>query len=66
MCFRSFSCGDGIFTLEKVACDHFTCAAGDIYGDGTTHLVTGSFSLSEGQKMDQAVTIWENLGPRRP
>jgi hypothetical protein len=46
-------------SLETAACDHFTCAAGDLYGDGTVHLVTGSFGLSEGGKLDRAVTIWE-------
>jgi hypothetical protein len=47
-------------SLETAACDHFTCAAGDIYHDGTTHLVTGSFSLSEEATAGPAVTIWEN------
>jgi hypothetical protein len=51
--------------LETIACDHFTCVAGDIYNDGKMHLVTGSFSLTEGQKMKQAITIWENCGPRK-
>jgi hypothetical protein len=50
-------------SLETVDCDHFTCAAGDIYGDGTVHLVTGSFGLTEGSPVNQAVTIWENGGP---
>ena len=45
-------------SLETIACDHFTCAAGDLYGDGRLHLVTGSFSLTEGRKLDQAVTVW--------
>jgi hypothetical protein len=53
-------------TLENTACDHFTCAAGDIFNDGTTHLVTGSFSLTEGHKMNQAITIWENSGAAGP
>ena len=52
-------------SLETVTCDHFTCAAGDIYHDGAMHLVTGSFSFTEGQKMNPAVTVWENRGPRR-
>jgi hypothetical protein len=51
------------FALEKVNCDHCTCAAGDIFGDGRIHLATGSFTLSETQKLNQAVTIWKNLGP---
>jgi hypothetical protein len=54
---------DGEFvrhSLETVACDHFTCVVGDIYGDGTHHLVTGSFSFLEDKKMDQGVTLWQN------
>jgi hypothetical protein len=47
-------------SLETMACDHFTCAAGDLYGNGVVHMVTGSFGLSEGGKMDRAITIWEN------
>jgi hypothetical protein len=53
-------------SLETAACDHFTCAAGDLYNDGTTHLVTGSFSLTGEFTIDRAVTIWENGGPGRP
>jgi hypothetical protein len=48
-------------SLETVTCDHFTCAAGDIYGDGTPHLVTGSFSFNEASKLDQGITLWENV-----
>jgi hypothetical protein len=51
--------------VEKVACDHFTCAAGDIYNDGTMHLVTGSFAFNEKAAIRQAVTIWENIRPKR-
>jgi hypothetical protein len=47
-------------TLETVTCDHFSCAVGDLYGNGVLHLVTGSFSLREQGQMNQAVTIWEN------
>jgi hypothetical protein len=51
-------------SLGTVDCDHFTCAAGDLYGDGKNHLVTGSFSFTEEPRLRQAVTIWENGGPR--
>lgn len=47
-------------SLETVSCDHFTCAVGDIHGDGAPRLLTGSFSFSEGEKLSQAVTVWEN------
>ncbi len=51
--------------LETVACDHFTCVAGDIYNDGSIHLVTGSFTFSEASTIPQAVTIWENAPKKR-
>ncbi len=46
-------------SLETGACDHFTCAVGDLRGDGTLQLVTGSFSLAEGRKTGPAVSIWD-------
>ncbi|HZV04844.1 MAG TPA: VCBS repeat-containing protein [Gemmataceae bacterium] len=48
-------------SLETIACDHFTCAAGDIYNDGRMHFVTGSCTLTGGAAINQAVTIWENI-----
>jgi hypothetical protein len=50
-------------SLETATCDHFTCAVGDLYGDGTSHLVTGSFGLAEGRKMARAITVWERRAP---
>jgi hypothetical protein len=47
-------------SLETSACDHVTCAAGDIYGRGRIDFVTGHFSPSES---GPAVTVWKN--PRR-
>jgi FG-GAP-like repeat len=57
----------GVFVrhaLEKGACDHVTCAAGDLFGDGRTHLVTGNFSLTQQYQLPAAVTVWRNLGRR--
>jgi hypothetical protein len=51
-------------SLETVTCDHFTCAVGDIYADGTVQLVTGNFCLTEGHQVRRAVTLWENCRPR--
>jgi FG-GAP-like repeat len=51
--------------LEKVTCDHFSCAAGDIFDDGRVHLVTGGFGFDEGHKTSPAVTVWENWTPAR-
>jgi hypothetical protein len=48
--------------LEAGACDHFTCAAGDLFGDGAAHLVTGNFRFVETGKPGPAVTLWQNLG----
>jgi hypothetical protein len=47
-------------SLETVACDHFTCAVGDLFDDGIQHLVTGSFTFSEDRKVDEGVSIWSN------
>jgi hypothetical protein len=53
-------------SLETVTCDHSSCAVGDLYDDGRLHLVTGSFCLTEGHRIKQAITIWENGRPGRP
>jgi hypothetical protein len=46
--------------LERGRCEHVTCAAGDLFGDGRTHFVTGSFHWKT--KSNDAVTIWRNMG----
>jgi hypothetical protein len=51
--------------IESTTCDHFSCAAGDVYGDGRMHLVVGSFSFAEGDRHIPAITIWENVGKGR-
>jgi hypothetical protein len=51
-------------TLETATCDHFTCAAGDLFGDGRTHVVTGSFQYTTHGDAGDAITIWKNLGPK--
>jgi hypothetical protein len=48
--------------LETVRCDHFTCAAGDLAGDGTVRLVTGNAGSSAEDRGSPAVTIWEPRG----
>jgi hypothetical protein len=47
-------------SLETGACDHFTCAVGDLLNDGVQQLVTGSFTFSEDRKVDEGVSIWTN------
>jgi hypothetical protein len=49
--------------LEKVECDHVTCAVGDVYGTGRMDIVVGNYSSATTK---DPVTIWKNLGPRRP
>lgn len=48
-------------SLESGSCDHVTCAVGDLYGSGRQDLVTANFTS---MRIDHAVTIWKNLGPR--
>jgi hypothetical protein len=52
----------GVFarhSLETVACDHVTCAIGDIFGTGKQDVVTGNFLSTP---TDHAITIWKNQG----
>ena len=48
--------------LEQGACDHVTCAAGDLFGNGRVDFVTGNFLLST-QAAD-AVTLWRHQGKK--
>jgi hypothetical protein len=50
-------------SLEDTACDHVTCAAGDLCGTGRADVVVGNFSP---RKAMPAITIWKNLGPAAP
>jgi hypothetical protein len=57
----------GVFVphcLETTTCDHFACAAGDLFGDGRTHLVVGNFTAGRDPAMTDAVVVWRNMGPR--
>jgi hypothetical protein len=49
--------------LEKRTCNHVTCALGDLYGDGTIHLVTGNFFFDKQPAEMDSVSVWKNLGP---
>lgn len=49
-------------TLETGTCDHVTCAAGDLYGDGVVRLVTANFCLSKSASQPDAVVIWNPVG----
>jgi FG-GAP-like repeat len=50
--------------LEKGACDHVTCAVGDVLGDGRPHLVTGNYYLHDPPANADAVTIWRSVAPK--
>jgi FG-GAP-like repeat len=50
------------YSLEKEKCDHVTCAAGDWNGDGKLHLVTGNLTLTSANTINDAVTLWKNVG----
>jgi hypothetical protein len=51
------------YSLEKGACDHPTCAVGDLMGDGRLHLVTGNHYFSNPPPAADAITIWRNDTP---
>jgi hypothetical protein len=52
--------------LEQGSCDHVTCIAGDVYGDGRTHLVTGNFFFGSKRPQADSITLWKNEGPQTP
>jgi hypothetical protein len=49
-------------SLERGACDHVTCAAGDVFGKGRADFVTGNFTL--GVAAADAVALWRNRGKK--
>jgi hypothetical protein len=51
------------YALETATCDHVTCAAGDLYGDGVIRLVVGNFCLSKSPSQPDALAIWSK--PRK-
>lgn len=48
-------------TLESVACDYVSCAAGDVFGTGRIDLVVGNYSLAPAT---HALSIWRNQGKK--
>ena len=48
------------YSLSATACDHVTCAVGDVFATGRNDLVVGNFSSPLSAN---PVTIWKNLGP---
>jgi hypothetical protein len=50
------------YTLARGSCDHPTCAAGDVFGNGRVDLVTGGFFPKYN---GPALTVWKNLLPPR-
>ncbi len=47
--------------LETATCDHLTCVAGDIHGEGRQTLVTGNFYMTPGLGQRDLVTVWRDL-----
>jgi FG-GAP-like repeat len=50
--------------LETKSCDHFTCAIGDLMGDGRPSLVVGNFWSTKQRPMKDAISIWSPLKVR--
>jgi hypothetical protein len=47
------------YALEQGACDHLTCAVGDLDGSGKNDVVIGSFYVTREQARNKhAITIW--------
>ena len=53
------------YWLEKGSCDHPTCAVGDLMGDGRLHLVTGNHYFTNPPPNADAITIWQNVTPKK-
>ncbi len=55
----------GVFSrhvVERDGCDHVACVAGDIFGDGRVHFMTGNFCLTPQYKLHTGVTVWKCQG----
>jgi hypothetical protein len=50
--------------LETRTCDHFTCAVGDLMGEGRPSLVVGNFWSTRNRPRRDAITIWSALKDR--
>jgi hypothetical protein len=53
------------YSLEKGSYDHPTCAIGNLMGDGQLHLVTGNHYFTDPPPEADAITIWQNVTPRK-
>jgi hypothetical protein len=49
-------------SLQQGACDHATCAVGDLFGTGRIDFATGNFTFSN--RATDSLTIWRNLGKK--
>jgi hypothetical protein len=47
-------------SLQRGACDHPTCAAGDLFGSGRIDFVTGNFALFT--NVADSIKLWRNQG----
>jgi hypothetical protein len=51
--------------LARGHCQHLTCDAGDVYGDGRTHIVVGNFFITPAGAHGDLLTVWKNLGRKQ-
>jgi hypothetical protein len=54
------------YSLEKGTCDHLTCVLGDVFDSGKIDLVTGNFYMESDPSHKTSITIWRNLGKKKP
>jgi hypothetical protein len=48
--------------LARSTCSHFTCEAGDLFGDGRVHIVAGNYFATPVDDPRELLTVWKNLG----
>lgn len=51
--------------LETKTCNHFTCAAGDLRGDGRRTIVVGNFYSTTRRPIERMIDLWEPESPGR-
>ena len=49
--------------LASADWSHFTCTAGDLFGDGRAHIVVGNYFMAPERGHSGLLTVWKNLGP---
>jgi tetratricopeptide (TPR) repeat protein len=52
--------------LEREACDHFSCVAGDWDGDGRVDFAVGNYAWNQSQSIADPAVLFRNAGPPVP